>query len=96
MGNRDATMGKKPKWIGSIVMLAALWCLAQSAWAVEYRLQMTNLDYRIFAAYMTRAPGSTREGEIPGGAGLRDRVCCGKLSAWTIPSYPPHYSSDPV
>ena len=52
MGNRDTTMGKKPKWMGSVVTLAALWCLAQSAWAVEYRLQMTNLDYRTFAAYM--------------------------------------------
>jgi hypothetical protein len=43
-------MGKKLRWMGSIVMLGALWCIGQSAWAVEYRLQMTNLDYHIFAA----------------------------------------------
>jgi len=55
MGNRVTTMGKKPKWVGRIGMLAALCCLAQQAWAMEYRLQMTNLDYRVFAAYMGRA-----------------------------------------
>lgn len=36
--------------------LVLLGLLARPAWAVEYRLQVTNVDYRIFASYQEESP----------------------------------------
>jgi len=33
-------------------LLASVWLLALPAWAVEYRLQVTNLDFLTFSAYL--------------------------------------------
>ena len=38
--------------------LMSLWLLSLPGWAVEYRLQVTNLDYRIFSSYLDRSSAS--------------------------------------
>jgi hypothetical protein len=40
--------------------IASLWLLTLPVWAVEYRLQVTNLDYRIFASYLDGSSASPR------------------------------------
>jgi hypothetical protein len=40
--------------------IASLWLLALPVWAVEYRLQMTNLDYLIFSSYLDRSSTGPR------------------------------------
>jgi hypothetical protein len=40
--------------------MASIWCLTLPAWAVEYRLQVTNIDYRTFAAYLDESRASPR------------------------------------
>jgi hypothetical protein len=44
------------------LLIACLWMLAIPAWAVEYRLQMVNLDYRTVSAY-TDPPLAGQPGE---------------------------------
>lgn len=40
--------------------IASLWFLTLPAWAVEYRLQVTNIDYLVFASYLDRSSTSPR------------------------------------
>jgi len=42
--------------IGWAIM--SLWLLSLPSWAVEYRLQVTNIDYRIFSSYLDRSSAS--------------------------------------
>ena len=35
--------------------VVSLWVLILPVWAVEYRLQVTNIDYRLFASYLDRS-----------------------------------------
>jgi hypothetical protein len=44
-------------------MLALIWLTAFPAWAVEYRLQVANIDDRSFASYAGKAGSWTREKE---------------------------------
>lgn len=44
--------------------IAALWCLSLSAEAVEYRLQVTNLEFLTFSSYLDRTPTTPRGQEI--------------------------------
>jgi hypothetical protein len=47
---------------GAIVgwTIAFLWFLALPGWGVEYRLQVTNIDYLIFSSYLDRPSTSPR------------------------------------
>src|SRR2546428_4501893 len=47
-------------------ILASVCLLALAAWAVEYRLQVTNLDYQTFLAHTERVTAAGR-GEEPMG-----------------------------
>ena len=38
--------------------IASLWCLTLPGWGVEYRLQVTNLDWLTFSSYVDRASPS--------------------------------------
>jgi hypothetical protein len=40
--------------------IASLWLLTLPVWAVEYRLQVTNIDYRAFSSYLDRSGASPR------------------------------------
>jgi hypothetical protein len=40
--------------------IASLWLLTLPVWAVEYRLQVTNIDYRTFSSYLDRSSASPR------------------------------------
>jgi hypothetical protein len=40
--------------------IASLWLLTLPVWAVEYRLQATNIDYRTFSSYLDRSIASPR------------------------------------
>jgi hypothetical protein len=42
--------------IGWAIM--SLWLLSLPSWAVEYRLQVNNIDYRIFSSYLDRSSAS--------------------------------------
>jgi len=46
---------------------ACVWLLALSAWAVEYRLQVTNLDYLTFLSYRENSSPAWRGEESMGG-----------------------------
>jgi hypothetical protein len=39
-------------------VIVSLWFLSLPSWAVEYRLQVTNLDRLIFSSYLDRSSGS--------------------------------------
>jgi hypothetical protein len=52
--------------------MAALWLLAVPAWGVEYRLQVTHLDYLVFASYGDRFSASPHGEELM--AGLEARL----------------------
>jgi hypothetical protein len=41
-------------------VIASLWLLTLPVWAVEYRLQVTNIDYRTFSSYLDRSGASPR------------------------------------
>jgi hypothetical protein len=40
--------------------IVSLWLLTLPVWAVEYRLQVTNIDYRTFSSYLDRSGASPR------------------------------------
>jgi hypothetical protein len=44
-------------------IFALIWLVALPAWAVEYRLQVTNLDYLNFSSYMEKATPWWRQNE---------------------------------
>jgi hypothetical protein len=63
-------------------MVAAVLMLSCSAWAVEYRLQVANLDYLVVSAYTDRPqPGQTGEGSL---ARLERRLDTMEFSANTV------------
>jgi hypothetical protein len=40
--------------------IASIWFLTLPVWAVEYRLQVTNIDYLLFSSYLDRSRASPR------------------------------------
>jgi hypothetical protein len=40
--------------------IASLWILTLPVWAAEYRLQVTNIDYRVFSSYLDSSRASPR------------------------------------
>jgi hypothetical protein len=40
--------------------IASIWFLTLPVWAVEYRLQVTNIDYLLFSSYLDRSGASPR------------------------------------
>jgi hypothetical protein len=52
-------------------LLASVWLLVLPAWAVEYRLQVTNLDYRTFSKYLENSSPAWRGEERMGGLEVR-------------------------
>jgi hypothetical protein len=44
-------------------VIAFLWLLSLPVWAVEYRLQVTNIDWRTFSSYLDRSGVSPSGGE---------------------------------
>jgi hypothetical protein len=52
-------------------LLTSVWLLALPAWAVEYRLQVTNLDYRTFSKYLENSSPAWRGEERMGGLEAR-------------------------
>jgi hypothetical protein len=44
-------------------LLALIWLMALPAWAVEYRLQVTNVDFLTFSSYMGKATPWWRQNE---------------------------------
>src|SRR6266540_5969281 len=52
-------------------LLASVWLLALPAWAVEYRLQVTNLDYLTFSKYLENSSPAWRGEERMGGLEAR-------------------------
>jgi len=52
-------------------LLTSVWLLGLPAWAVEYRLQVTNLDYRTFSSYLENSSPFWRGEESMGGLEAR-------------------------
>jgi hypothetical protein len=51
-------------FVGGILVLT--WLLTLPAWAVEYRLQVTNIDVLTFSSYMEQATPWWRQNEPMG------------------------------
>ena len=72
-----------------------LWLMALPAWAVEYRLQVTNLDYRNFSSYMEQATPWWRQNEPM--ERLETRLDARQFpSAAVIPGREVHLLEDPA
>ncbi|HSF31528.1 MAG TPA: hypothetical protein VLK82_13785 [Candidatus Tectomicrobia bacterium] len=55
--------------------IVSLWFLTLPVWAVEYRLQVTNIDFLVFASYLERSSGGPRGQETMQGLETRlDRM----------------------
>jgi hypothetical protein len=51
--------------------IASLWSLTLPVWGVEYRLQVTNIDFLIFSSYLDRSSASPRGQETMQGLEAR-------------------------
>lgn len=76
-------------------LLACSWLMAWPAWAVEYRLQVTNVDYLTFSAYMGKATPCWRQNKPV--EGLEARLDAQEFSpAAVLPGREVHRLEDPA
>jgi hypothetical protein len=76
-------------------LLALIWLMALPAWAVEYRLQVTNVDALTFSSYMGRATPWWRQNEPMGR--LEARLDAQEFSpAAVLPGREVHLLEDPA
>jgi hypothetical protein len=76
-------------------LVAFIWLMAWPAWAVEYRLQVTNVDFRTFSSYMGRATPWWAQNEPMGR--LEARLDAQQFSpAAVLPGRDVHLLEDPA